>query len=304
MEPIREQGEIVNQFRHQTLLNEVFIGKATSVTGEYTKRWLLGFTEEEQKFYAIPETFKGIPVNDKTVYPWVEYQYLENKFGVYKNINQIQRPEDIGLGKRASFRLGYGGKTFDNPDDVIRYKGAYSHILEVNQKHIFEYQVKIDGHQHLQISDLDPVILSAQMSYNYFQDDKNRWYSHVGYSVGQNLPQYDELTVGDLTGLRGYPTDYERGKKRYVFTLERRYFSDVYIFNLLRVGYVAFFDMGKAWGLQNPYAPLLTDVGVGLRFSSTKVRVGNVVHVDVAMPTSAKTGISQYQLTIGAEQKF
>jgi len=306
IEIIRSRGEVVNKFRHQALLNEIFIGKATEVNNNFTQRWLIGFSNEEQKFYTTDETTdEGIPVHDKAAYPWVEYQYLENKFGVYKNVNQIQRPEDIALGQNFSFRLGVGGKRFDNPDDVVRFKGEYVNIRDVNDVHIFEYSFAIDGRQHLQISDLDPVVISTYMSYNYFQDEKNRWYSRVSYDVGQDLSRQQELTVGDVTGLRGYPTDYFRGKKRYVFTLERRYFSDIHIFNLLRMGGVVYFDAGKAWGLEgDPYSPLLSDVGIGLRFSSTKVRIGNVVHIDVAMPTSAKSGISKYQLTIGAEKKF
>lgn len=304
--PIRSRGEEVNEFRHQELLNEIFIGKATEINNNFTERWLVGFSYEEQKFYETPDTTAlGIPVNDKATYPWLEYQYLENKFGVFKNVNQIQRPEDIPLGQNFSFRLGLGGKTFDNPDDVVRFKTQYVNIRDVKDIHIFEYSLKIDGRQHVQISDQDPVIYSAYMSYNYFQDEKNRWYSRIGYDVGQDLPQHQELTAGDLTGLRGYPTDYVRGKKRYVFTLERRYFSDVHLFNLLRMGGAVYFDAGKAWGLtSDPSTPLLTDVGIGLRFSSTKVRIGNVVHIDVAMPTSATTGISKYQLTIGAQKQF
>ena len=73
----------------------------------------------------------------------------------------------------------------------------------------------------------------------------------------------------------------------------------------MRVGGVVFFDMGKAWGLPNEsYAPLLSDVGFGLRFSSTKVRIGNVIHVDIAMPLAERSGIDKYQFIVGAEQKF
>jgi outer membrane protein assembly factor BamA len=90
-----------------------------------------------------------------------------------------------------------------------------------------------------------------------------------------------------------------------VFTIERRYFSDIHIFNLLRLGAVVFFDMGKAWGLeQYGNSPTLSNVGIGLRLSSSKVKIGNVVHIDVATPTSAKNGLDKYQLTIGAQQKF
>ncbi|HWV15805.1 MAG TPA: hypothetical protein VN030_10280 [Cellvibrio sp.] len=305
IENIRSRGETINEFRHQTLLHEFFIGKATDVSSNYTQRWLLGLSHEEETFYPTPETVQAIPDEDKATYPWIEYQYHDNKFGVYKNVNQIQRPEDMALGRNFSFRLGVGGTTFDNPDDVVRYRSAYTHIMDIRDIHIFEYSVKIDGRQHLQIDGLDPVILSTSMSYNYFIDEKNRWYSRVSYDVGQDLAQQQELTVGGMTGLRGYPSDYFRGKKRYVFTLERRYFSDIHLFSLLRMGAVVYFDMGKAWGLDSdPYSPLLSDVGIGLRFASTKVRIGNVIHVDVAMPTSARSGISEYQLTIGAQKQF
>ncbi len=305
IDTIFSRGESINEFRHQSLLNEIFFGKATKVKSNYTERWLVGFTNEEEKFFATPETVQGLPRDDKAAYPWVEYQYLENRFGVFKNLNQIQRPEDIALGQNFSFRFGFGGKRFDNPDDVVRFKVNYSNVVDIDGNKIFEYEVTVNGRKHLQISELDPVIVTTHMSYNFFEDEKNRWYSRIDYDVGQNLAQYQELTVGGITGLRGYPVDYSRGTKRYVFTLERRYFSDIHIFNLLRVGGVVFFDMGKAWGLEDqPYSPLLTNVGIGLRFSSTKIRVGNVVHIDIGMPTSAKSGISEYQLTIGAESKF
>ncbi len=87
--------------------------------------------------------------------------------------------------------------------------------------------------------------------------------------------------------------------------MEHRYFSDLHIFNLMRVGTVVFFDMGKAWGIeQYGYSPLLSNVGFGLRLSSSKVRIGNVVHIDVATPTTAREGLGKYQITIGAKQRF
>ena len=105
--------------------------------------------------------------------------------------------------------------------------------------------------------------------------------------------------------MRGYPTDYLRGRKRYVVSVERRYFSDVHLFNIFRVGGVLFVDAGKAWGLPTEAnSPLLSNVGVGLRLSSTKIRIGNIVHIDVAMPINAKEDISKYQLILGAYQKF
>lgn len=305
VEPIRSHGEIVNEFSHRAVENIAYYGLATDINEKFTQRWLVGITSEEDSFSATDKTLQGFPERDKAVYPWIEYQYLENKFAVLKNVNQIQRSEDVAVGEQLKVRIGYAGTEFENPDDVLRYKIDYTKFVGLEDKHIFEFVAKLDGRQHLSIDGLDPNILKTSVAYHYLQDDKNRWYARVEYDVGQDLPQYKELTVGDITGLRGYPTDYLRGKNRYVVTLERRYFTDIYLFNLIRMGGVVFVDAGRAWGLPNePDSPLLSDVGFGLRFSSTKVRIGNVVHVDIATPTSDKAGLSKYQLTIGAEKRF
>lgn len=308
VEPIRHMDEKINEFRHQSMNNEVFGGIATDVNSAFTQRWLFGISNEEDNFYATDKTVQGIPEARKAVYPWVEYQFLENRYGVFKNVNQIQRAEDIALGQNIIFRLGYAGTELDNPDEVIRYIGSYTNTIDVDKQHIFESSVTLDGRHHSKLEGIDSTVMEIDLAYNYFQDEKRRWYASVSYDVGQDLAQYEELTVGDITGLRGYPSDYQRGDKRYVFTIERRYFSDIHIFNLLRVGAVVFFDMGKAWGLEHQYgpSPVLSDVGFGLRLSSSKVRIGNVVHVDIAAPTSAtdEPGVGSYQLTIGAQSRF
>ncbi len=305
IEEVRSRGEVINTFSHQAINNEIYYGKATDINHDFTQRWLVGFTHEEDTFSADIDTLQPIPQRDKAVYPWVEYQYLQNKYGVFKNVNQIQRPEDIAMGQTMSFRLGFAGTAFGNQDDVLRYKANYSNIIDFADRHLLEFELGLDGRQHLKFDELDPNIFTSSVAYHYLQDEKNRWFARVEFGAGESLPQYKQLTVGDITGLRGYPTDYLRGDRRYVVTLERRYFSDIHLFNLMRLGGVVFFDAGKAWGLPDePKAPLLSNVGIGLRLSSTKVRIGNIIHVDVAMPTTAKDGLSKYQLTIGAYQKF
>jgi outer membrane protein assembly factor BamA len=302
---IRHGDKDINQYRHLSQFNEIYTGFATHISEKSTHRFLVGASREEDTFETIEETLQPIPDARKANYPWLEYQYIQNRFGVFKNINQIQRPEDIALGSNLTLRLGYAGTQFNNPDDVVRYIGSYTNTLNIGDQHITEAKITLNGRHHSNSNTIDSGVLGLSFAYHYLQDDKNRWYSAIRYDVGQDLAQHDELTAGDITGLRGYPSDYQRGEERYVFTLERRYFSDIHIFNLLRVGGVVFFDMGKAWGL-NAYgaSPLLTNVGFGLRFSSTKVRIGNVVHVDIATPTSARKGLSQYQVTIGAQKVF
>src|SRR5690606_20777962 len=95
---IRSGGEVVNKYGHQRINQEVFYGHVLDVTDKYTRRWYVGLTKEEDSFFATRDTVLGMPEYRKAVYPWVGYQFLNNQFGVYKNVNQIQRAEDIALG--------------------------------------------------------------------------------------------------------------------------------------------------------------------------------------------------------------
>lgn len=302
---IRSGGEIVNKYGHQRINQEIFYGRALDITDDYTRRWYVGLTKEEDSFFATDDTVLGMPEYRKAVYPWVGYEFLNNQFGVYKNVNQIQRAEDIALGFNADIRFGYGGTSLDSANEMFRYRGSITNVIDVVDTHIMEMSLDIDGRQHRASGMQDSAIIGGEIAYHYFLNDKNRYYFRFRYDIGQDLPQHEQLTAGDTTGLRGYPTDYQRGEKRYVLNLERRYFSDFHVFNLLRMGGVIFFDAGKAWGAENSgETPLLANVGFGLRLSSSKVRVGNVVHIDVAAPLVKRDGASEVQLLLGAQQRF
>lgn len=303
--PIRAGGEIINEFQHQIVRQEIYFGRAFDIQSDSTQRWYVGFTKEEDDFYPNENTVQDIPEYRKAVYPWIGYEYLENNFGIYRNVNQIQRTEDIPLGTNADFRLGYGGSSLDSSDEMVRYRGHFTQIRDVDGRHILELHTDVDGRYAIQGGNKDTAIIGAKVAYNYFIDNKNRWYASARIDVGNNLQQYEQLTVGDETGLRGYPTDYQRGDKRYVVSLERRYFSEVHLFNLVRMGMVVFVDAGRTWGDKNaPHNPLLANVGLGLRLSSSKVRVGNVVHINVATPLVERNNVSELQLLVSAQQAF
>lgn len=305
IEEMRYRDETINEYHHFIRRHEYYAGRATDINPRHTQRFIVGYSQEEDIFREEPGTQGELPSERIANYSWLEYQYLSNSFGVFKNVNQIQRAEDIPLGVVASVRMGYGLASWDNPSDVFRYKGDFLRVVDVNDLHLLGVGVHIDGRSYRAPGLQDSQVAGSYIAYNYFRDEKRRWYVRLSYSEGRDLPQYEELTVGDITGLRGYPSDFQRGTKRYVLTLERRYFSDWHLLNIMRVGVVAFYDMGKAWGLeQYPQSHTLSNVGFGLRFSSSRVKMGTVAHIDVGTPLTQKNGISEYQVTIGASNQF
>lgn len=304
-EIIRAKGDEINRFRHETLYQEIHVGRLLHNGKHATQRLLAGLTSEDDTFYAGANTHLGIPEARGAKYPWVEYQYLEDRYAVYRNLNQIQRTEDLAMGITFDFRLGYGEASPSEHGNLLRYIGNYQHIIGVGDDHLLHLELSVDGRDHLDSKGYDSAIWRSKVAYNIMQNVNNRWYASFSYDAGQNLEQYEELTVGGSVGLRGYPADFQRGKKRMIANIERRYYSDWHWFNLIRVGAVGFIEAGKAWdGPIQSNNKILADVGFGLRFSSSKARVGSIVHIDIATPLVDRDGIDDYQLLIEAKRQF
>ncbi|WP_051235162.1 BamA/TamA family outer membrane protein [Marinimicrobium agarilyticum] len=303
---IREGGEDINEFRHRDRNREVYFGLAARADERFTRRWRMGVTRESDLFSPTDLTELGVPEDRKGNYIWLGMEGIENRFATYKNLNQIQRTEDVAMGVNYRFRVGYGGERLGNERDLIRYRGSYSNVIGVGEHHILQLHGEFDGRHYKAPNPVDSGVLGLEVNYNWFRDDQNRWYLRLRYDIGENLQQYEQLTVGGANGLRGYPIDYQRGDRRYVLNIERRYFSDLHLFNIVRMGGVAFFDVGRSWGTQidDESNPHLANVGIGLRFSSSKTKVGNVLHVDLAAPLSDQAGLDSTQILIKAESSF
>lgn len=306
LEPIRFKGEEVDEFRHNIERHEIYYGRAINVEADYTHRLIAGITKERDTFSETVDTVGDLPRNVELLYPWLEYQFIENEFSVYRNINQIQRTEDVAMGKEITLRIGYGADAWNNADDVLRYSGSFSDMVEVDENHITRFAAYVESKRHSRLDGLDTVVAGGELSYYYLSDRNNRWYARLRYDIGRDLQIHEKLAVGGEVGVRGYPLDFQRGDQRYIFSLERRYFSDIHLFNLFRLGAVAFFDAGRAWGSDTPEASPqhLSNVGLGLRISSSKARIGHVIHIDVAFPTSDRQDADSVQWLIKAEQTF
>ena len=116
-----------------------------------------------------------------------------------------------------------------------------------------------------------------------------------------------QLLLGGDSGLRGYPLRYQSGSRRVLLTAEQRFYTDVYLWRLFRLGGAAFVDVGRAWGglLPNTANPgWLSDVGVGLRVVSDRSSFGTVVHIDLAVPLNRTADVSRVQLQVKTKRSF
>ena len=100
---------------------------------------------------------------------------------------------------------------------------------------------------------------------------------------------------------------YQAGTSSALLTLEERYYTSWYPFHLFHVAAAVFFDMGRTWGTDVTGAEslgLLKDVGIGLRFGSSRSAFGNVIHVDLAFPLDGDPSIDNVQFVVETKAKF
>jgi len=116
-----------------------------------------------------------------------------------------------------------------------------------------------------------------------------------------------QLLLGGDNGLRGYPLRYQSGTESALFTVEERFYTNWFPLHLFNVGAAMFADAGRTWGRdvtgELPYG-WLADAGVGLRLGNARSGLGNVLHIDIAVPVVREPGIDPYQLVIETRRSF
>ncbi|OZG73338.1 hypothetical protein BTA51_09900 [Hahella sp. CCB-MM4] len=302
---IKSGSEETNSYRHEVNTYNLYFGLSDGLQGDDVKRWYYGLTKEEDLFSPISATEDEIPEDRMLLYPWVAYERIENLFATYRNLHYIETTEDVSLGKHIYLKLGYGGQLLDNDRSQGRYEGNYSDAYSFGEHHLFFVGAHMDGYWDEQSGAPENSIFGTNLSYIHLTDERHRWFFGFKADIGSHLDEDKELTLNNGFGMRGFPGGYERGNRRFVATVERRFYSGTHIFNLFRVGNVFFLDVGRAWQTgETGDSPILFDVGVGMRLISSKARTGNVVHLDLAVPLNERANVDSFQWTLKAYNTF
>ena len=117
-----------------------------------------------------------------------------------------------------------------------------------------------------------------------------------------------QLLLGGDNGLRGYPSRYQEGDRRFLLTLEQRFYLDGEYWRLFNLGAVAFADIGRAWfpGQDNGInGSTLRGLGFGLRFSPTRAGKDIMLHLDFAFPLDTEDDqVDDFQINFEAKKHF
>jgi hypothetical protein len=300
-------GENAGEFLHDEQYYEVYGGRSAGLQGRWVRRWTAGYSYERDRFAQLPLVTPGgpLPEDRELSYPWVGLDVVEDSFQERVNLDQIRRTEDVLVGRRASFRLGYASEALGSDRDAVIARASIQDSADLRRGVTVFGSAGASG--RLEHGELVNGLLSASGRLYWATSANSKFYVSLSGTAAEQLDAEYQLTLGGDNGLRGYPLRYQAGTASALLTLEQRYYTRWYPFRLFHVGAAAFFDAGRTWGRDVTGAGslgLLKDVGIGLRLGSSRSSFGNVVHIDLAFPLDATGDIDEVQLLVVTRGSF
>lgn len=307
------RGDKVAEFDHEMELHGAFVGISQGVIGNKSKRWQAGLQLEKHNF-DFSDTNKPpavLPEDRKQLYPWIGYQSIEDKFMKFENLRNLARTEDVYVGETYKWRLGYSSEDFGASSDQLVFSGNYQNVIKADALRVFDTGFRAEGSWDLDRDEFENLWLIAEAQYYRRQNDSWQLFAKLKLDYARNLTADRQLTLGGSNGLRGYEKHYHVGDRSFLFTLEERYYSDWHLFNLIRIGGAVFLDVGRAWYgddddllFRGSNDGILTNIGIGLRLSSSRAEVGKVIHFDLAKPLNKDDDVDSLQWLVTVKSSF
>ena len=313
IDPLYDGGDVVDRFGQRRDFLEVYGGLSPGLLDGVTQRFRLGFTYDRNLFVAAPGFAPpDAATNNRTLaYPWIGYELVEDGFVTVRDFEQIKRTEDVNLGRVLTARLGWSSPVFGGDRSRLILASDASDGWAFGLRQILLLHADLLG--RLSGGRIENGTVSAGARYYVRTFGNGLLVAKATGDLAENLDLDNQLLLGGDNGLRGYPLRYQAGDRRFLVSLEQRFYGSHEYFHLVTLGAAAFFDAGRAWFVEQPPSflqltgiqrQLLKDVGTGLRLGSSRSATGAVVHLDVAYPLDRNGSIKALQYLVTTSQTF
>lgn len=291
-----ENGDLAFKLGEDQHQAELFAGWSDGLQADEVERIRVGWTYNYINYFEVDTNTPPPSLTES--YPWVEYQYLQDKFIKATDFQTRGVVEDISLGRNYSIRAGLLTEDLGSDDTYLRVSGQFSRGFQFNGS---------------QIALLDATA-STYIGRGVLQGIRTdifadwHWYHHRDLSfvvagrmeTATNLQPTEQIILDGDNGLRGYPTNFQNGDRSLLFSVEERLMFDWYPYRLAKFGAVLFADTGAAW-FDGEHIDFVSNVGLGFRLVSTRSSSAKVLHIDFSFPINAPDGIDSFQILISTK---
>jgi hypothetical protein len=305
VDAIYSGGQVQGRHRHRERRGEVYAGWSAGLVDGWVRRWSVGLALAEDAYAVEPGLAAPpqLPGNQKLIVPFVRHELLEDRYERQVNRNLVGRPEFFALGLGARVQLGRAWPGAGSTRAAWLYAGQVGRGFSPPGGRTLTALARVDG----ELSDGAPRRQQAGAVLRYYQPQgpHRLFYAALSADVLLRPDPTVQLDLGGDNGLRGYPLRYRSGTRRALLSVEQRFYTDLYLWQLFRIGGAVFADAGRAWGGASATgAGWLGNVGAGARIVSVRSAFGSVLHVDLAMPVGAPPDARAWQFLVSTKTSF
>ena len=227
----------------------------------------------------------------------MSFHRIEDEYAQVRNVDRVQTPEDIHLGRRYDLLLGYAG----DADGHLIATAEYRDGRLRGDDGILRYGARASGYWNKAAGHPENAVARVWARYRHRQTPRWALILDGEATVADGLTADQQVLIGGSSGLRGYPNRYQAGTRAFRFTAEQRFHTDLYPLRILRIALAGFVDLGRAWGSRDDN-DVLANVGLGLRFESTRTNRNLVYHLDLAFPIVDGPGVGGVEVTLTSKR--
>lgn len=303
---ISQNGEDINFFAHQINYTSISYGYLLDKTVNDLSRITFGVVQDKHEFDNLDDyPDMTLPNNRDFIYPWIGYEYLQDDFRVLNNVYLIHTNEDINLGWHHKVSIGF--ETNDIADGA-----SLGYHINLSSKRGWQTDnqllfLNLAGQADLQTTQDDFYNIGLTAEYFYLISQKWTAYSKARVATSANNYLDRPFALGDETGIRGYPNDYQYGDNQWQFTAELRNYPNINLFQLAELGWALFSDVGQAFGGPddlNEAKGIIGSIGIGARIYSSKSSYGNIAHIDITKPFTSGEDVNSWEWRFQIKQHF
>ncbi|MFQ6371938.1 hypothetical protein [Shewanella sp. YIC-542] len=300
----RQNGEDLQQYKESLDFMELYWGMLLQQHENVHQRLRLGVTRDRHAFAPEPaQPPEPLPQDREFIYPWAEWEYLQDDYQVMSNVHLINFNEDINLGWHHKLRVGLETHDGNNLGYHLYWQ---THRGYADDNELLLLALKASG--IFATAHPDYYQLSASAEYFYRFNHKWSAYHRVRLLSSHNNFRDRPAALGDETGMRGYPNDFQHGDKQWLITSELRNYPNINLYQLAELGWAAFLDVGQAFSgplaEHNEISRPLGAIGIGARIYSSRSSYGNVIHIDFSLPMSKGEHVNGWEWRFEVKSHF
>lgn len=237
--------------------------------------------------------------------PYLTLERFNDEFASFHNLRAMEQFEDYNLGFVGRLELGiFDDKSGGRSGDFVSLQ--VSDGAEFADAGLLLYHTGVSGRRRNNESGnhWEAAYLDFDIDAYYPTTGRSTWVLHFEADSRERADPEDELYLGGIDGMYGYPQHFRVGDQRWILHAEHRYVTDMVLFDTLKIGYTAFAEAGRIRDLSGDWSRQFADVGIGFRIGNLRSAFADTYYIAIVAPMTRDAGVESYQFVAGNVMKF